>query len=288
MQGRRGSSQDWRRRQRAAPQPDRSGGVGAKPMDFLRRSVPGQNTGAMKGTLNMGSFNTQPNFSMAPTTPSPGGFQPFKPFAPQPRGTGDAIPDIGQAPRLGNMNIKTPYQQGPQNRPRVEPSPTKARKTHAEFFIGKGIPLTPEFEQGLRQVEDAFAKTMFDLGIQRAEVEGMIEQAKARTMTDFEQAIGAEEEGLAARGVGGGVAAQAQGDLNTQVTRTLQDQYNQGAGAMGQLNSIEADARSGRFNAIQELLLERARAAASSGDRGVSRRANQVHDRRERRRARTT
>ena len=286
MQGRRGSRQDWSQRQRVAPQPDRRGAAGAKPMDFMRRGLPGVNTGAMSGQLRMGAFaKPAPSFNAAAAPPPITGPTPVPKPQPAPVqtpgnwGWGGWQPPA--APNPGNGQGNNGGNQGNQNNGNngngggTEPPPVNEQE--GQWFMNKGIPLTGEFLESIRNIQANFRQTMRGLRLSEQEIDNMVNMAKARTMTDMEAAIANEEESLAARGVGGqagGIAMNVQNDLNTQVQRTFADQALNAQQAYGQLRNAEAEAKRIKRGSIEEVLADAAYAAATSGDRRVSRRRN--------------
>lgn len=256
--------QPWR--QRMAPQPGRGMARGARPMDAMRR----QGIAGLAGNKPAGSmFGNMPQPQQAwgpqprqppqgrpqplpnPTVPQPTGQPPqfgwgsWQPGdmnqwgggqQPKPPGRGGQGQGQGQG-QQGQQQGGNPYIPGDTPQEQRQMAKERAHKIEArnrKFFIEKGIPLTPELEQGMRSLESTYADTMLQLGIQEDEVMAMMDIAKNRL---------ADAHKLSTRSVQEG--AEDAGMFRSGVRQTVQDENNMGYGGEQQNLWLDTQAQIG-------------------------------------------
>lgn len=153
-------------------------------------------------------------------------------------------------------------------RPRSSPRGTGAdqnqRARDRKFFIGKGIPMTPEFEEGMRQLTDEFEALLAELGVAEQDIMAMTELTKRRLAENHGTENAALQEEMTARGLQGGAALENASQMGLQHGRAFEDLGLQTTKDLRSIAQQRAEAVLGHQKARQELFMQAARDAVAN------------------------
>lgn len=192
------------------------------------------------------------------------------PYTPPPH-PGQAVPAGGQdfrsAPEQGATAAARPVQDALASAG-VDVTTRGRSATPAPQALG--LPLSPEFEQGRRALEDELAGTLANLGVAREDLVRTVELVKARIATDLAEEKRQVDESSNARGIyNSGIRTRNRDRAQFYTDRKSQDVGMEAARALREMAAQESGARSSYFKGLAELLMDVARNAATDRNSAV-------------------
>lgn len=150
-----------------------------------------------------------------------------------------------------------------------ETDPERQKAHDRQRFGKRGIPLTPEVEEGMRQLTDQYIQTMIEIGYSEADAAAQVDLAKERLANDFSNDQQSANDQMADAGLfNSGIRQSAQDDITQDYGRGFQDL---GLAAAQQQRAF-ADARAQALEAMrqgrQELAMMGTRQAVESAASG--------------------
>lgn len=134
--------------------------------------------------------------------------------------------------------------------------PKAQRAQDRKFFAERGIPLTPELEEGMRLLSDEYLRTMIALGYREADAAAMLALEKERLASKYGDARAAADRSAAARGMfNSGTRLAEQEDVREGFGRAYQDLGLQHMAELRDIANAKAEAAQALQHGKQELAL---------------------------------
>lgn len=164
---------------------------------------------------------------------------------------------------------KDPKQSDPQEEADKTLQPGGAAFPNGE--LAPGLPLSPEFEQGRRMLEDELAAALAQIQVGRDEIPAIVNMIEARLKNDEVDDVRRTNEAANARGLyNSGIRTTDVGRVNQAYGRQRQDVGTEMARTLRDLAGQESTARGGYDRGLLELLLEEGRRTAADPNAPVA------------------
>lgn len=208
-----------------------------------------------------GTGQPSPSSPVPPSTQGRGG---------QPAGAPQQVRPRASSPQeTGQALARDPAVRASAIAYRGETDPERQKAQDREFFGKRGVPLTPEVEEGMRALTDEFIQTMIQIGYNEADAAAYVNMTKERLASDHGQDVSDINEAAANNGqFSSGLRLQQQADTSKQYGRSYQDLAMQSA----QQQRAIADAKASSIEALrqgrQELAMNATRQAVGEAAAG--------------------